>query len=254
MNEINEKLRKQLSPVAETLAELLFEETLAKGPSMTPKKSFIQGRANTIVVAVEKECNRLDKMLERAFEIITEKHAELPGVENLEKQKIAKEFAHIAVALPAILNREAPKIEDPSSYCFKPEDSFQHLLNLSNETMKWIYTLGYDFFSQKSYEDALSLFFLLTFFNSLVCDYWVALGLTQRQLLMDDEALNSFAMVMLLNPRHILAISQAADIHLKQGRRDVVERFLGSLNKIAEEEPSLVEAHAAILDIQEKMR
>jgi tetratricopeptide (TPR) repeat protein len=95
--------------------------------------------------------------------------------------------------------------------------NFQGFLGLSDEIMIWAYKEGRYYYMQKEYEDAEAIFCFLTLCNTLVCDYWIGLGMTQRALQKNEEALHSFSIAALVNQDSFLARYYLTELYLQMG-------------------------------------
>jgi tetratricopeptide (TPR) repeat protein len=112
------------------------------------------------------------------------------------------------------------------------EKTFQELLGLSDKTMLWLYGVGYQCFEHHQKEEAIAIFQMLTLLNPLICDYWIALGITQRGLEEDSDALNSFEMASMMDAKNPIPRYNSIEIHLKQKHTEEAKKEFHLLEEI----------------------
>lgn len=208
------------APFGELVARSLAEELEVKGGLLQPKDLYIKQKTEDIVSAIETELSKREKNLNRAAAALHEKLFLLP---RIQREKIEKEMIGAEGKVVDIL---APKEE------IRKEDTFQSLLGLSNDTLLWIYSIGYQLFEDGKKEDAFAIFQMLTTLNPLVADYWIAEGLTQKALNYDMESLHSFAMASIMKPNNPIPRCQSVEIYLKIGQIDSARLEFAALEKI----------------------
>ena len=103
---------------------------------------------------------------------------------------------------------------------------------MSKETLIWIYGVGYQCFEGHQKEAAFGFFQMLTLLNPLVSDYWVALGVTQRSLSEESDALYSFEMASLMDSNNPIPIYNSIEIHLKLNQIEEAKKELQLLKEV----------------------
>ncbi|MES2199658.1 MAG: tetratricopeptide repeat protein [Chlamydiota bacterium] len=209
--------------LAKVIANRQADELAVKGQLTIERGLFVEQKMATIVEALNDENTKIRKSLIKANQLLMEDLELLP---NVEKELRTQELS--------VMTDKLNQVVDPDQLV--AAGSWQNFLNLSNETLLWIYNLGYRCFEEKKYKEASSLFLILTLLNPLVCDYWVALGFAQRGLLLDASALNSFVTATTLNPDNPAARYQAADIYLQLKQPTEAIEELEALLKIIEDQ------------------
>lgn len=219
-------IRLGFTPLGESIAQSMVDELEVKGGLLGSKPAYIEQKKKEILDDVEDEFLKLEEYLARGGTIIGEKLKLLPVVEQ---KKIGKELEKMAKAVDSFLTI-------PPKELSSKEEVLQVKMGLSNETLLWIYSIGYQLSTENNYEDALPIFKVLTTLNPLVVDYFIAQGLSERALQYNEEALYSFAMAILLNPNHLLARYNSAEIYLNLHQTADAEAELEVLEDIVRTE------------------
>ena len=207
--------------LASLIAENQADELESKQQLLLPRDHYIKQKTTALLYELERENKELLEQMAVARHILSENLQILPPEEQ---GYYAKEFLTAMDKLTH--NVEIKQVVT--------EDSWQSLLGFSNKTMFWIYSLGYKLFEEKNYKEALSLFLMLTVLNSMVPDNWVALGLTQKNLSLENLALSSFNTASILNPENPTSRYQSAEIYLHLGEFDKALIELEALSQIIE--------------------
>ena len=194
------------SPLGESIAESMADELEVKGGLLTPRKSYIKHKTEEMTQAIDAELLKREKRMKKAGEIIKEK---LSSLAPTERERVEKEMGHSAKSITSLLTPSENSEE------MAEDKTMQSILGLSNETLLWIYSIGYELSLIKHHEEALCMFQMLTTLNPLVADYFVAEGLEERALHHNKEALNSFAMASLTNPDLAISRCHSVDLYLK---------------------------------------
>ncbi len=89
---------------------------------------------------------------------------------------------------------------------FKPEHaalekshSIKEILGVSDFILYCYYLVGFNLFQKGSFTESSQLFFFVAVFNPLVKDYWMALGLAERNSKQYEAAAHAFGMAALLD-------------------------------------------------------
>lgn len=188
--------------IARVVANAQADELAVKQRLMIPRDLFVEQKMESIVEALKEENKKILDSLAKANELLME---DLNLLSNEERE-------HHVQELEAAIDKISGKIDQE---VLAQADSLQKILGLSNETVLWIYKLGYKYFEMGKYEESYSLFLVLTLLDPLVGDYWSALGFAQRGLLLDANALKSFSLASNLSPANPTIRYQLAEIYLK---------------------------------------
>lgn len=219
-------IKQAFSPFGEAIAKSLADELEVKGGLLLPKNTYIEQKKEELIQKIDAEILKRENRMDRAGKLLKEK---LESLSSLEKEKIEKELGH---SLEIIVSMLKPSPKEKENASLKEEDTFQSILGLSDDTLLWIYTLGYQLSLEHKYEEALSIFQMLTTLNPLVSDYFIAQGLSERSLQYNTEALYSFAMASIMNPLSPVARYNSSEIYLELHQLDDAQLELDALEEL----------------------
>lgn len=185
-----------------------------------PKEAYLKQQENTILETIDNQLLWVSESFQLATSVLKKNLSNLPVHR---KEEIEDEMEKAFDGLLTYM--ENPVTGDIT-------DSLQSRIGLSNETMLWMYHVGHDSFVNKKYDESQAVFFLLTILNALVSDYWTALGMSQRYIHKEEEALYSFAMASILNPDKPLPRYHSADIYCDLGQIEDARAELDELSRI----------------------
>ena len=209
-----EALRQEVLEKAREKALGKAQELQAFGRLMLPEELYVQQEVKGALQEFDKTLSSAKASLEKALQILA---GELELLPSIEKEEIQKQFSR-AFALFSSGDKQEELEEG--------KVSLQEICEIRDEVLLWIYHIGHQHFIARRYEESLSLFFLLTLLNSFVCDYWLALGLTQKECRQEEEALYSLTIASQLRPEdpsillHIAELSHAMG-HVEQSRQEL---------------------------------
>ena len=218
-----ENTKSIFSELAALIAESQADELAVKQRLMMPREKYIEQKTLGLIHDLEKEHKKTLHYMEQARKLLLEDLKNLPDQEK----------EHHARELLLAMSKLSHNVEMEEVIA---ATSWQKFLGLSDETLIWIYKLGLKFFEKKSNEEALSLFLMLPMLNPLVADYWIALGFAQKELSLQDLALNSFSSASFLNPDNPTPVYQNAKIYLHLGQFDDALQELEVLTGIIEKQ------------------
>ena len=206
-------------PAAHALAEEKLHELQAKGGSlMLSKDAYIKQQEKVILSTLDKQLAWVGSALRQASAIL---HERLEALPSSKREVIRDELTRAFEGFADNINKSRDTLEP-----------LQVMLGISRETMLWMYSVGRETFTEKRYEEAQGIFFLLTMLNAFVADYWTAFGMSQRHTDHEEEALYSFAMAICLQPDKPLPRYHSADIYCKLGKIDDACIELEELSRI----------------------
>jgi hypothetical protein len=193
--------------LANAYAEQKMTELKIKGGLLEPEDTYLEKEKTALLNDLDKHLSQEEKLYEEASHIIKEQLSQLP---NIEKGRINKEIANNSHLFTDFLKKiDGRNLEEISKAT---------QMHFSEETYKWIYDIGYKAFQAANYKNAKAVFFFLTKVNSSCADYWVGLGISQRNLNEKEEALNSFSIASLLNPEHPSSRYNSSELYLELGQ------------------------------------
>ncbi len=216
---MEQTINSTFTELAKLIAESQADELEQKQQLPMPRDSYIKQKMTALIFEFEQENKKLLHYMEKARQILVENINFLPLIEQ---EHHAKELLTAMIKL-----NDSIEIEQVIT-----AGSWQNFLGFTNETIFWIYSLGYKFFEEKNYEDALSLFLMLTLLNPTVSDNWIALGFAQKNLSLETQALYSLSIASMVNPNNPTSRYQSAEIYLHLNDFDKALIELEALSKI----------------------
>ena len=94
-------------------------------------------------------------------------------------------------------------------------ETLQEWLEISDETLQGIYTLGSQFYERHEIKKAIALFTLLTLLNNFIFEPWLALGMAYREEKQAFSALQALTQASLVNLQHPAPHLYAAELYLQ---------------------------------------
>jgi hypothetical protein len=219
-------LKEAFTKLGNLVAARMLEEQEAKGPLLEAKNLYLQRKADEVIKSLETMEETMTSNLKSAFAHSQDKLYLLPSDK---RALIEKELS----SLSARADKVVPFLLEGKKEITEP---LQAMLGLSNETLLWFYDMALDFFKQDKKEEASSIFQLLTTLNPLVCDYWIALGITQRSLKQEEKALHSFKMASLMDSKNPIPRYNSIEIHLEHHELESAKAELHLLEEIIKTE------------------
>lgn len=210
----NDLRKKMYSPLAELIITQQAEELEATNGLLIPKDEYIKDHILPLEDELDKHFKSVEGRFKKAGELL---QAELALLSPAEKASYEKDLLNGFNTIN-LLGTDPSKIENKMTLF--SANTFQDFLGLSNETLLWIYSIGHRFIEEQKAEESYAIFHMLVSLNSLVCDYWIALGFAQKLMHQELDALNSFSMASLLNPENPIARYQSAKIYLNMNQLD----------------------------------
>lgn len=216
--------------LAELLANRQADELQVKNQLLTSRENYIAEKTASISQTLQDQSKKMLDSMEMLHDLLLQ---ELATLSNTEKEEIKKEFTTALERLSKINASPEGLIKDPK---ILSSDTWQGFLGLSSKTLLWLYQIGRQHYEQNRLEEALTFFQLLIMLNTLDCDHWIGLGFTQKSLSQLPEALNSFAVALILNPKNPMPRYQSAKLYLQLGQFEDAVIELDILSEIIQEE------------------
>ncbi len=223
--------RRAYAPLAELLAIQKADELEARKGLLVPKDQYIKDHIPSIEEELNTHFTKLEQRFKKAGHLLQKA---LHLLSPAEKAPYEKDLLH-GLNIIQLLGTNPSAIENKMTLF--TANTYQEFLGISNETLLWIYSIGHTFIEEKKGQEAYAIFHMLISFNSLISDYWIALGFAQNLLKEDLDALNSFSMASLLNPESPISRYQSAKIYLHLNQYDdalaeieALEEIIKSLN------------------------
>ena len=220
MTEEKKFISNLLEPLAGICAAYQWEDRRLQSPSLETEQTFLKRTSNEITTALSQNILEQKKHFITAGILL---HKNLPS-SSLERDPIEKEITQAHSFLQSLHNMEDLE--------FSPINTPQEVFKISQETLKWIYQVGYTYFKNSHYPEALSLFKTLSFLNPLVFDFKLAEALTLKSLKQTDEALFIFALAAIMDPLHPSPRYNSAEIYLNNKQKSNAEIELHLLEEI----------------------
>lgn len=219
-------LKEAFNKLGHLVAARMLEEQESKGPLLEAKNLYLERKTAEVIKSLEEIEETMTTNLKSAF---VNFHDRLHLLPSDKRTRIEKELSGLSLKADTIL----PGLLDGKKEMTEP---LQVMLGLSNETLLWFYDMALDFFKQDKKEEASSIFQLLTSLNPLVCDYWIALGITQRSLKQEEKALHSFKMASLMDSKNPIPRYNSIEIHLEYHELESAKAELHLLEDIIKTE------------------
>lgn len=213
----------EFTKLADIIVNAQADELEAKQPLPISRELYVKGKTAALIETLQKDYKNLQLCMEKLNEILI---LELHTLSQVKRAQHRQEFI-------LATNRLRSNI-DPEE--LTAAGSWQNLLKLSNETLLWIYQIGYQRFEENKLEEAFSAFLTLVMLNPLVCDYLIALGITQKALSQETPALHTFSLASILEPEHAIPRYHCAEIYLLAGKFDDALLELKALGEIIQKQ------------------
>lgn len=181
------------------------------------------------------EADELTEAVERGFEWIRQDIIEVLKEEQLEIffNDISKINEESLAKLPEAAKKMISGGEDRLTY--------QDFFGLSNETLRSMYTLGYQYFEQKDYKKAVDVFSVVTTFNPYISDFWNAMALCYQNLQEYQKALDTFSVACETNQNAVGPRISRAECCLNLNLLSQAEEEIGVAQKLVAANPALDE-------------
>jgi type III secretion system low calcium response chaperone LcrH/SycD len=107
------------------------------------------------------------------------------------------------------------KIKDPQVLAKQIAEgkTLQEVIGYSDKQMAEFYTIAHTLFERQEYSQAQESFRFLTSLNPYVLNYWLGQGMCEHLLGEYEKALISYAMAILVDPKHPLAHYHSASCY-----------------------------------------
>ena len=211
------------------VAALSAEELESKGALMMPKKKYIGEKAVALAKDLEDSRLEIKKRIETGYGILNDKIKEL----SFDLQdKFRREFQS---GRQKVLDMADPVV-DPEEQIKKylPCNTFQEFLGFSNEMIEWVYQVGRSLFEEKKFWEASGLFHILLSFNTFMPSYWIALGLSEKELRNYEGAWCMFNSLSGVDPNNLFAHYNSAELYLELGEIEEALKELQILSDVIE--------------------
>ena len=190
-----------IEEISRELAKVQADELETKGGLFEEKERFIERTSLSLASSMKKQLGTLSKQMEEVGEVISH---ELSQVAPAQRESFEADFQKVQKGIE--------KIEDPS--CLKGEKSLKEMFDVQDETLRWLYSIGFKLFQEKCWEQSSSVFLLLTLLHPTVRDFWMALGFSLEKQQKAHEALQAFSFASVLDPKHAPARYESAKLYL----------------------------------------
>lgn len=218
-------------PLAELMVHQQADELAVEGKLLESREQYVKNHVTVLTEQLYAHSKKMEKRFKSAGALLK---AELDLIPAAEKAIYEKDLSQAMDLLTKL--GENPEAIDKKEIRMAA-NTYQEFLGLSNNTLLWIYSIGHKLFEERKGEEAYGIFQLLVSLNSLVSDYWVALGFVQHFVKEQQESLNSFSMASILNPENPISRYQSAKIYLELSQFDDARVELEVLEKIITTQP-----------------
>ncbi|MES2199954.1 MAG: hypothetical protein V4489_07285, partial [Chlamydiota bacterium] len=199
------------SPIAEVLATQKADALSSTNHLHSSKEAqYIKEQTEELTQDLQKEYTNFVGCMKKASVVLQQELKHLPSKEQEHHQK---EFNLAASKLNAPQEDLELTLKE-----FATASSWQQFLGFSDKTLLWVYQIARQCYEKKNLEESLSLFQFLININTFVSDYWTAIGFVRRALHQTSEALDCFAMAILLNQDNPIPRVQSAELYYEIGQ------------------------------------
>ncbi len=153
-------------------------------------------------------------LMENGFDLALKNLNKLPNADNIAKdlQEAGERFT----------SQEEPSNDEiPFFY-----ETLLEMFGLSEETFDGFYTIASEFFNEGRYDEALSIFLILTNLSHLSFEPWLGQGICWQKRGNNLEAIRSFAMASLVNYEHPAPHLHTAEVYLSTGDKETARKIL----------------------------
>lgn len=163
-------------------------------------------RFQALKVNVEESIKKLNKELERVDEAIdTFERNKTRFLSNEELDKLNNDLHEYA---NNIKNLQPLKFSDVK------EKSIKDILGISDHILYCYYKVAFHLFDEKIYQEASNIFFYLSLLNPLVKDYWLALGVCEKEKKNYNGSLIAFAIASLMDEKDPVPYLNSASCYI----------------------------------------
>lgn len=165
-------------------------------------------------------------------------------------------LSYLLNKISASSNEEYPFPDDLEEFLkdFFPDanvqlDTYQRIFNLSSEDLERVYKEGYAAYQQKDYQESITIFRWLVFFNPFVSKFWFSLGAALHMNQDLSTALHAYAVTAMLRNHDPYPHYYAYVCYTLLHQHDEAEKALNMALERAKH-PTYRELKEEILDIQ----
>lgn len=131
-----------------------------------------------------------------------------------------------------------------------PLDTFQSIFNVSSEDLEHVYKEGYTAYQNQNYEESVTIFRWLVFFNPFVSKFWFSLGAALHMNNDLQAALHSYAVTAMLRDTDPYPHYYAYVCYTLLNQSHEASKALNMALDRAKHQPIYRELKEEILDIQ----
>jgi len=218
--------------VSSRVDELLEDEDYYQQMATNLKPASVIKQEHRELILKQLKMEELHTQLVMAEELIQEHLAE---VDPNGYQKVIEELDNGSEHLMAFTPESSSETEEE-----KEEEKpvlLQAVFGISDESVKQIYALARYYAEKNEYSNARALFTYLTMLAPNQMIFWVLLGVCFQALNLDQEALETFAIVKALNPSEPASYIYSAESYLKLKEKGKAEQEMDEVKPFLEQHP-----------------
>src|SRR3990167_1538995 len=185
-------IKNRVIPKAHKMAEERLLEEKARKKLLLPENVYLQHQEQLIVHTIEEQFIHLEEQFSLVKTMIQDYGYLLPidRKENLQKEIEIIFSDNIYARIHSF--KEENKIQ-----------SLKEMLGLSDDIVFWVYQVGRSCLEKQKHKEGESIFSLLTALDNFVVDYWLGLGISQKNLGKKKEAIHSFSLASQIDPEPV---------------------------------------------------
>ena len=224
-----ERATQEILPlIIEELTNTMVDEELVKGGGLRTEEEMRKSCPRAVKKKLNQELREIQGRFEEGLQIIMD---DIPHIlTESELQDFEEEMGSVRVHLQKL------KEGDEFANQMQSMSFLADFLGLTEKTMRGFYRVGYRQYESKDFHKASKVFFVLTTFNPLVCDYWLAYGLANHQMESYEMALKCYASATFLDPTKPLPRWYSTEAYLATGELDDAFLEWQELEKLVKED------------------
>ncbi len=234
----------------EEVKEELIQEAAA---SLLETDEYYQSQATPLISAEQLKQRHLDEIrsvlesdeltvtVERGFDWIRQ-----DIIEVLKEEELTRFFDDMSKINEESLSK-LPEAAKKMITGGEERLTYQDFFGLSDETLRSMYTLGFQYFQGKEFQKAVDVFSVVTTFNPYVSDFWNAMALCYQNLKEFQKALDTFSVACETNQNAVGPRVSRAECCLNLNLLSQADEEIAIATKLVAANPALDEKWGSYL-------
>lgn len=198
--------------------------------------------------------NQIDTLIENQYDIEKEQVKDymlsLSAYFGQVTELIAQGFEELTLEQQEGVAEDAKKLDQLGSYLTNDAANqarypiIQQVCQISDETLQWIYQMGYQKMQEGDFASAVILFGYVNYLNPKYVENWTSLGYSLMEMGQMEVAMESFHYAIDLDRNHLLAHLCLIDCYKQSGKLEQAKKRLEFLEPVFEEHPEKDQYHS----------